>query len=76
MPAVSWPSEAIFSAWIRLAWAAFSSRYAASAASRAVRISASLRLRSVMSEKISTKPPSGTGLRRISITLPSGMVRS
>ena len=24
MPAVSWPSEAIFSAWIRLAWAAFS----------------------------------------------------
>ena len=25
MPAVSWPSEAIFSAWIRLAWVAFSS---------------------------------------------------
>ncbi len=29
MPAVSWPSEAIFSAWIRLACAAFSSWYAA-----------------------------------------------
>ena len=26
MPAVSWPSDAIFSAWIRLAWAAFRSR--------------------------------------------------
>ena len=56
MPAVSWPSEAIFSAWIRLAWAVFSSRKAASivrlascAASRAAAISASLRLRSVMS---------------------------
>ena len=26
MPAVSWPNEAIFSAWIRLAWAALRSR--------------------------------------------------
>ena len=39
MPAVSWPSDAIFSAWIRLAWAVFSSRNVASALSRAARIS-------------------------------------
>ena len=51
-------------------------RLASSAASRAARISASLRLRSVMSAKISTKPPPGTGLWRISITRPSGRVRS
>ena len=49
MPAVNWPSEAIFSAWIRLACAAFSSLSAASAASRAARTAASACLRSVMS---------------------------
>ena len=47
--AVSWPSEAIFSAWIRLACAVRNSRRAVSAASRAARISSSLRFRSVMS---------------------------
>ena len=46
IPAVSWPSDAIFSAWIRLAWAALRSRSAVSAASRALRISASARRRS------------------------------
>src|SRR5581483_3215116 len=50
MPAVSWPSEAIFSACIRLACAVLNSPSAFSAASRAARISSSDRFLSVMSE--------------------------
>ena len=76
MPAVSWPKDAIFSAWIRLACAAFNSLRAASAVSRAARISASARFRSVMSPKIRTLPPPGTALRLTSMTRPSGRVRS
>ena len=51
-------------------------RNAVSAASRALRIVSSARLRSVMSLKMTTKPPPGTGFRRTSMTRPSGRVRS
>jgi hypothetical protein len=49
MPAVSWPSAAIFWAWTRLACAVCNSPSAFSAVSRAVRISASARFLSVTS---------------------------
>src|SRR6516162_7510216 len=76
IPAVSWPSAAIFWACNRLACAACNSCSAFSAVSRAARISASARLRSVMSPMINTKPPPGTALCRTSMTRPSGRVRS
>ena len=47
MPAVSWPNEAIFSAWIRLACACFRLPSAASASSRASRVSVNRRAFSI-----------------------------